>query len=427
MTEQTILNLDPADILVGDNVRYGLKSHKKDALKASILEFGGVHTPIEVEKLDPPQDGKHYQLTVGAYRHAAASELNTSDNAGVTLPAIVRAAGSPVERLKRQVSENQDRENMSPLDTAVAIKKLMAAGVTKNEIRTIFARPGGKKGTEIVPASNAWVNMSLSFLDLPKSIQEKIHLGLVGVAAAYELTKVSPEKRVDVLEKAEAERKRLQDREEGDEEKYLNAEKKLKAEEDKINAAKMLVDVKRDELKIAKEQHDAKVKAGKDAYDAMRKVGLSAEEKAKAEETFKAIEADVKGTEKAIAAKAKELDREEQKISGSTKVAAGIKDRLSAARKNKGKAKPASVTSRAVKEAAKAAGDGNHVPLTLVQIKALFAKMAGSSFSSVKKIGKVLTACADGIPTDNEAINEIAVIVGDKAAPKVKPQAPAAK
>lgn len=424
--------LDPTTILVDDNVRYGLKRHAIDSLKADILEHNGVHTPGEVEPLETPENGKKYRLTVGAYRHTAVTELNTHDKAGLLFPAIVRSAGSPVDRLRRQLSENLERESMSPLDMAIAIKKLLDAGVSKSDVRTIFARPrpGVKDKMELQPASNSWVNMTLSFLELPKAIQEKIHLGIVGVGAAYELTKVSPERQVAVLERVEAEQERERKREEGDESKFIAAQKKLDDAKDKAAAEEMLLLTNKDALKIAEDDLKAKVKAAADAYVAVQSLpkDTAAEEKKAAEEQYVAAETDVKAVKNLIEAKKRVITKMETKVTGVVSQADQLKQKLENARAAKGKtagkkkAGKGGVSAREVKKAAKEEGDGNHVPLTILEIRQVVAKMAASRYPTVKKVGRVLTSCFDGIPSDNEAIDEIAIFVGDKIAPKVKPQ-----
>ncbi len=49
--------------------------------------------------------------------------------------------------------------------------------------------------------------------------------------------------------------------------------------------------------------------------------------------------------------------------------------------------------------------------------------MAKSSYRTIKFMGKALTDCCDGGPTTKETIELIAIFVGDKPAPKVKPAA----
>jgi ParB family chromosome partitioning protein len=225
--------LDPGVILADDNTRYGLKQSRIESLAKSIVERGGVLEPVEVELLQPASNGHQYRLTTGFYRHAAVTNLNTTQAAGLTIPAIVRPMPTAQERLRRQLAENMERENQSPMDTAVAIRRLMDSGLSRMEIREIFSRPGGRKGNKLQPASNSFLNIHLNMLDLPKGIQTKIHEGLVGTAAAIELTKVPAEKRSAVLEAAENARQRDLEREERDEEKLLAQEKKVTEERKK--------------------------------------------------------------------------------------------------------------------------------------------------------------------------------------------------
>ena len=199
------IELDPSVILADDNTRYSLKDTRIHALAASIKATGGVMVPVEVEPLTPAVNGQKYRLTTGYYRHAAVSLLNKDEGAGLTLPAIIQDCG-PYRRMKRQLAENMERENQSPMDQAIAIKKLLDAGVPKIEVRELFQHRGHKG--KMQPASNSFINISLSFLDLPKDIQREIHSGTVGVADAYRLTKLTPDKQKEVIEEAKAQREK---------------------------------------------------------------------------------------------------------------------------------------------------------------------------------------------------------------------------
>lgn len=427
----TIVNIDPTLIETGDNIRFGLKRSRLDSLKADILESNGIHTPGEVEPLVPPVNGKTYRLTVGAYRLASAIELNEQEKAGILFPAFVKASGTALDRLKRQLSENIERETMSPLDTAVAIRKLLDEGVSKSDIREIFARPGGKKGTEMVPASNAWLNMTLSFLDLPKPIQEKIHLGLVGVAAAYQLTKVDPDKREDVLKRAEADRLKEQEEEQKVDEKILAGEKKAKDAEDKKAAEEMTLTTTKDQLVDAEATLKAKLAAATEAYSTVKGLskGTPADVVKAAEEKWQALETDVKGAKKLVEDKKSAVTKLEGKVAGVTKVATSLKERLAKARTAKagktGKAgKGATATGPSAKEVQKAAAaegaSQGVVPLDAADMRAAVALMAKSSFRTIKFIGKALVDCFAGGATDREMIDSIAIFVGDRPQPKVK-------
>src|SRR5580698_4841532 len=236
-----ILQLDPNTILADDNTRFNLKDSRIQTLAESILAQNGVIEPIEVEPLaEENANGFKYRLTVGFYRHAAVKFLNTTQAAGLTIPTLIHVNPNPAARLQRQLAENIERENQSPMDCAVAIKRLMDIGMSRMEIRQVFSRPSSRKNAKgkPEPASNAWVNMMLSFLDLPKSAQDKIHNGILGVAAAYQLTKVPKERQTEIIARAEEERQKELEREEREEEKFLTNEKKLQEETAKVEEAK---------------------------------------------------------------------------------------------------------------------------------------------------------------------------------------------
>src|SRR5262245_59502204 len=172
-----VLHLDPSEILADDNIRFSLRDGDVERMKASIIERGGVQEPVSVERLDQKQNGHAYRLLKGFIRHAAVTSLN-AESAGLTLPALVRTTADATDRLKTQVAENVARASMSPMDTALTIKRRVDSGVSRIDIRQLFARAGTKKGAKVSPVSNAWLNIHLNMLELPKAIQKDIHIGL---------------------------------------------------------------------------------------------------------------------------------------------------------------------------------------------------------------------------------------------------------
>jgi ParB family chromosome partitioning protein len=331
MTEQ-LLQLDPTKVQTDDNVRFNLKRNKVDSLSSAILEAGRVLEPVGVQPLDTPSNGFTHKLVYGFYRHAAVDKLNKEQAAGLTLPAILISPASETERLRLQLMENMDRENMSPMDSAVAIKKLMDSGVSRGEIRRIFARPAGKKGAEVQPASNAWVNIVLRFLELPKTIQEKIHTGVIGVEAAYELGKVPPEKRQAVIERAEAERQHQIDVEAKDEQVYLAAEKKLTEAQEKEKEAVKGVEVARSSVEVAQQLVEAKTLA---LRTIQKEPYLEYDEKQKQElnERLKAATTDLRGAEKALKDAKNAVVKNHDAAKKAADIAAEQRAKLEAARK----------------------------------------------------------------------------------------------
>lgn len=420
MSEQ--LAVAPSKVLADDNSRFGLKRSRLDSLSASILDAGGVLVPVLVEPLKPPVNGHDYKLIAGFYRHAAVEKLNKEQNAGLLLPIVVRTPADGTERLKTQLAENMERENMSPMDDAVAIKRLMDAGVPRIEIRKMFARPGGKKGVTIAPASNAWVNIVLRFLELPKAIQEKIHDGRIGFEAAYELGKVPADKRAAVVERAEASRLRQIEIEEKDEEKYLTAESKLAEALDKEKEAVSKVD----ETKTTITAAEAVVEEKRAILKAIQKEPyLELDEKGKTalKEKLKAAEAEEKAAIKLAKDAKNALAKLHETAKKAAETAAEQKAKLDAARKAPAK-KAAPIGKSEVVKAAKAEGvDTGLQPLNASEVR-LMAKDISKckEWPKVAAIGAAFLACMDSKLTTKQAMATLAEITGE-----VKAAAPAKK
>src|SRR3990167_6885181 len=359
---EKIVNLDPAAILADGNIRFGLLPHRIDSMAESIIERGGIMQPVEVVKLDKPSNGHTHRLRVGFYRHAGALKLNTEQKAGVFVPAIVREDSDDKDRIAHQLTENNERENMSPMDVATAIERMQAAGYDKVAIRAAFKRPGGRKGLKLQPASPSFINIHLSFLTLPKSVQTKIHDGRVGVATAMQLVKVPAEQREAILAKAEETRLKAIDREEREEKKaYAEA----------IGAAK--TDVRA---------------ADKALGDATR-----AQDKAR-----RALEV-VQGKPKA------ETPADEPKA---TKA------------KPKAPAKAPKVSPADVQKAAKEAGvqTAKPAPLTIADARKAAAELAASKFPKVKAIGSVIAKLLSGELTPKMAETDLTVLTGERGTKK---------
>ncbi len=404
-----LIHLDPSSILATENSRFGLKDSRIESLAADIADKGGVMLPVEVES----EGDKGYRLVSGFYRLAAVQLLN-KQGAGLTLPALLVSTASPLERLRRQLSENMERENQSPMDRATAIKKLFDAGVSRMDVRNIFSAPGGRKGLRVQPASNSHINMTLSFLDLPKPIQAKIHDGSVGVAAAHELVKTAPEKRDEVLAKAEKERELAIAREEKEEESFLARERKGQEAVEKVKTAETELSKARDTLTQAEETHAAKVDAEATAYKA--KASLSPKSapkktKEKLDEQFRAASLETKGAERAVEVARKAVTKNETRIAKTSETVAAATERLRKAREAKGK-KP--VSPGAVKKAAKETGGKDTVNLSASEIRSVVHELSlPGGPPKTRAIGVSCLKCFKGEITDTQLYRELKQIVGD--------------
>lgn len=412
--DTTLLQLDPTKVLAEDNIRFTTLQSDVDMLKADILKVGGVLEPVIVEILNPPVNGFGHKIRMGFRRHQAVLELN-AQGAGMTLPAILRSGG---DLLQEQISENLQRKNLTPMDLAVAIQKAFAAGLTRLQIREMFPRQTGKKGTP-EPASNAWVNMTLSFLELPKPIQMKIADGTVGVKAAYELTKVSPDKRAAVIERAEADGLKEREREEADEKKYLASQTKLDAATKLAEETALALDAAKAELEASEKNVEMAQRVAAEKYVAAKTA--KGEEKKKAEESFKAAEADAKGVEKKLLAARKEFDKLNGTSKKATEAADAQRKKLEEARASAKKtaANKKIVSDTDVKKAAKAVTGEGVVALSAADMRKTISDLAlPGTYPKVQAIGAAIKACFDGVDTPGQMLKKLAAITGETAKKK---------
>ncbi len=360
-TEFDLVQLDPAVVMADDNTRYDIKDI--DSLAGSILAQGGVMVPVEVEPLTgAAANGYKYRLTYGFRRHAAVVKLN-KEGAGLLLPAIVRTTSDPAGRLKRQIAENVERENMLPMDMCVAINKMRDAGVPEIEIRGIFSRPGGRKGNKKQPASNAFINMIASFERLPKGLQARLNSGTLTTTGAYELLKYPVEKWEAIIDKADKTIADLMAKDEVEEKKYLAQQAKAQKAETEKQEALGAVAKAEEEMNKTKEIADNRQKLAIAAY-AKTTEGDPKVRKASVE-AYKAADADYKAAV-AVADKARKVwekakETHEKNEAAAAEHAAKLKQARTAIT---GKKKEA-VSGTDVQKAAMATGEAaTPVPLT---------------------------------------------------------------
>jgi hypothetical protein len=414
--EQTIMMLPPEALLVGDNIRFSLKKYRIDSLAQSITDLGGVTTPLKVTKLtngSTGPNGEQYMVREGNYRRAAVVKLN-KDGAGVLLPCIVEEEGaaSGVERLDRQLSENMDREDMSPMDMASTIQKYLALGVSRKDIRNRFQRPGGRKGLSMQPLSNSMLNIYVSFLQFPKAVQNKIHDGVLGVAAAYELSKSPRDKWEKILERAESNRQSTMDQEQKDEESYEADQAKTLEAEAKSKEQKAAIEEAEKTAAALQKESEAKVTAAAEAYATAKKI-KDKEEKKAAEEAWKALEADSKEAERAALKAATEASKLREKADKSAAVARERAEKLAAARK-------AQATGPADIKAAVAQETNGLVKLNGSQMRKVIEDLnLPGSYPLVRLIGYSILRCFNSDITDAQLVSELGFITRER---KEKPK-----
>ena len=428
---EKIVNLDPAAILADGNIRFGLLPHRIDSMAESIIERGGIMQPVEVVKLDKHSNGHTHRLRVGFYRHAGALKLNTEQKAGVFVPAIVREDSDDKDRIAHQLTENNERENMSPMDVATAIERMQAAGYDKVAIRAAFKRPGGRKGLKLQPASPSFVNIHLSFLTLPKSVQAKIHDGRVGVATAMQLVKVPAEQREAILARAEETRLKAIDREEREGERDGKAEATEAEKAGKLTAAQAALTAAETALAGAKANREAKVKAqtaAKSVGVMEAKLGKSygdwdGDAKKAYAEAIGAAKTDVRAADKALGDATRAQDKARRAlevVQGKPKAETPADEPKATKGKAKAPAKTPKVSPADVQKAAKEAGvqTAKPAPLTIADARKAAAELAASKFPKVKAIGSVIAKLLSGELTPKMAETDLTVLTGERGTKK---------
>lgn len=438
VSEGQLIEVDPAIIeaLPANNARFGLKSAKIKEIADRIVEQGQIQ-PIEVSPLEKPINGFEYRLNVGNYRLAAIKLLN-EQGAGLPVRAIVKSVELGKASTIRNLTENIARQDLTPMDEAVAIKKLMDVGVDKMVIRNMFSR-SGRKG----PVSNSWVNTTLSFLDLPVKVQNKIHVGEFDWTGAAYLAKVNrdnKEKLPEVLKELEESRQKAIEKEEREEEKFLNtlkradeAEIKAKEAEAKILAEKhereqKLQTAKDAVAKADRDNADLIAKAEKELHEATAKVkddpsaGAKAVAEAvkfldnvkkSAERVKEKAESSLKKLEEKYAKEvqdAKEAVKEAKEAKKEAKTAKEEKQPGGAAKK-KTADKPTGAKEVA-KAAAAVGASANTVKLSAKEIREVVAGLllpggSGKAETRINELGKLLTSCFDGVITDKQLYKKL--------------------
>lgn len=425
MSQEILLTLSPDDIIIKENIRYNLKPYAIDHLAEQIAADGGVNTPVEVQETE-----EGYVLTCGHQRVEAVKKLN-SQGAGLMIPARVMPIESEAQRVLRQVSENNDRENLSPMDKSIAMQRMLAVGLSKMDVRKAFAVAGGRKGQKFQPASNSHVNQVISLLELPKPVQNRIHDGLIPASEAYALAKIPADKRQAVLDRIEADRIKDIDKADKEEEKFLKDEKELteKTQEAEALTAEHAVVV--ETAKSAASVVEEKEKEFLSATQATLVKGQSKEDKAAAQERLKSAIAELKSANDAATKTAKEAAKLSEKVETASEKAAAAKARLEEARKAKlaKKSAPAApdkaagkVKSGAVKKAAAKEGVGDKpVKLNAGEMRDAIKTLILNGKAKTKAAGQLITDCFDGEITDGQLELGIARLLGEAPMPAAAP------
>jgi ParB family chromosome partitioning protein len=157
-----------------------------ERLADSIRRYG-VLQPVVVRRA-PVGATRPYELVVGERRWRAAQR------AGLTVvPAVVQDV-EPRNLLEVALVENVQRRDLNPIELAQALRTLVAAGHTQDEV-------GERVGLDRSTVAN-----HLRLLELPKDLQEDVELGTLTMGHAKALLQLhNPERRRHLRERIVAE------------------------------------------------------------------------------------------------------------------------------------------------------------------------------------------------------------------------------
>jgi ParB/RepB/Spo0J family partition protein len=168
MEADKVHHIDPKTICLLPQVRKQFNQISLEELKASVRRIG-ILQPVLLRR-----HGKELAATDGERRIRVAIDL-----ALPTVPAlIVETALDSASVIQRQMVVNCMREDLSPIDQALAIRQLM------NESRCTASDAAAQIGR-----SPGTVSKLLALLELPTDIQTKVASGEVGLAAAYKMAR----------------------------------------------------------------------------------------------------------------------------------------------------------------------------------------------------------------------------------------------
>jgi ParB family chromosome partitioning protein len=169
MKQEIIYHIPIDQIICNPQARQHFAPQALAELAETIREVG-VQQPIRVRT-----HGSQFMIITGERRYRA-----TRDAGLQTIPAIVVEGNmTSAEILLDQLIENLQRSDLSNLEMASAIERLMGEG------KMTAAQAATKLGL-----SNSTVTRLLSLLTLPESIRVGIETGTISLSGAYELSQI---------------------------------------------------------------------------------------------------------------------------------------------------------------------------------------------------------------------------------------------
>lgn len=183
----TVVRDIPIDAIdLAPNVRSVIDDDADEELSASLDETGPLQ-PIRVRP-DLGAPGR-YLLVVGTRRFAAATMAGHA-----TIPAVIDdRPPDPTRDAIEQLTENIQRQDLNPMDIAVALQRIMAND--RSLSAAALARRLGK--------TKGWAHRHLGFLRLDPEVQDKLRKGRITAAHAVPIVSAPHGEQVRLARMAE--------------------------------------------------------------------------------------------------------------------------------------------------------------------------------------------------------------------------------
>lgn len=201
--------VEPGDVLIPEetNVRPWTSKRSDTEVELEKLEQLG-QSMATVGQLEPivvtentTGKGPKYVLIAGRRRTRAAKMFNLGHEEQLKLQAIIKHVTQDKQRnvvmYKSALHENVQREDLNPMDFAENIKLIRGKMGKKGE-----GAPGTKNVAEFFQVSPATIIQYEKLLSLPEDLQSLVAAGELSNDAAFELVKVKPDQRKEVMESA---------------------------------------------------------------------------------------------------------------------------------------------------------------------------------------------------------------------------------
>ncbi len=154
------------------------KRFNEERLKelADSIQSQGLIQPLVVTPIDPTaqENGERYEIIAGERRWRAAQMAGLLD-----IPIVVKIV-TPREKFQLALIENIQREDLNPIEEAVAFKKLMDEfELTQEDLAKAMSK------------SRVVIANTLRLLGLPQSLQDSVSDGTISAGHARNLASIS--------------------------------------------------------------------------------------------------------------------------------------------------------------------------------------------------------------------------------------------